>query len=253
MTNFIFCGAAGRMCRATMEIASASDKYNMVAGIDIVDIPSFPVPLYKNIDDCKESADVIIDFSHHSVLPSILAYAIKNKIAVIVATTGHTDDELALMKKAAESIPVFHSGNFSLGINLLIELAKKATAVLGLDADIEIVEAHHNKKLDAPSGTALMIANEISSVLPTKPEYKYDRTTERQMRPKNEIGIHSIRAGTIVGEHSVIFGCNNEVINISHSAASRDVFASGALKAAEFIKNKPAGLYNMSDMLALDV
>lgn len=253
MTNFIFCGAAGRMCRATMEIADKSERYNMVAGIDIVDMPNFPVPLFKNINDCQEEADVIIDFSHHSVLPEILEYAISKKMPVIVATTGHTEDELALMQRASNIIPVFHSGNFSLGINLLIELAKKATAVLGLDADIEIVEAHHNKKLDAPSGTALMIANEISEVLPEKPEYKYDRTTERQMRPKNEIGIHSIRAGTIVGEHSVIFGCNNEVINISHSAASRDVFATGALKAAEFIKNKPAGLYNMSDMLALDL
>lgn len=252
MTNFIFCGAAGRMCRATMEIANSSDKYNMVAGVDVIDVPNFPVPLYQNINECKESADVIIDFSHHSALPAILEYAVSKKMPVIVATTGHTEDELSLMKKASEVIPVFHSGNFSLGINLLIELAKKATAVLGLDADIEIVEAHHNKKLDAPSGTALMIANEISGVLPNKPEYKYDRTTDRQMRPKNEIGIHSIRAGTIVGDHSVIFGCNNEVINISHSAASRDVFATGALKAAEFIKNKPAGLYNMSDMLALD-
>ena len=252
MTNFIFCGAGGRMCRATMEIAEKNDRYNMVAGVDIIDIPGFSKPLYKNISECKEDADVIIDFSHHSAISSILAYAKEKKIPVIIATTGHDTSELDMIKEASETIPVFHSGNFSLGINLLIELAKKATAFLGLDDDIEIVEAHHNKKLDAPSGTALMIANEISEVLPEKPEYKFDRTTERQMRPKNEIGIHSIRAGTIVGEHSVIFGCNNEVINISHSAASRDVFANGALRAAEFIKDKPAGMYTMSDMLALE-
>ena len=207
---------------------------------------------YNKISEYNGGADVIIDFSYHGAIGDITSYAVKNNIPVIVATTGHTAEEKELISEAAKTVPVFYAGNYSVGIALLCDLTRKAVEVME-GADVEIVEVHHNRKIDAPSGTALMIANEISSVLPEKPEYKYDRTTERQVRPKNEIGIHSIRAGTIVGEHSVIFGCNKEVINISHSAESRDVFATGALRAAEFIKNKPAGLYNMSDMLALDL
>ncbi len=250
MLNIIICGISGRMGKATYEASLQSDKYRIVAGVDPFPC-DLPNPVYKKISECAEKADVIVDFSNHASVGDLIDYALSKRLPIVIATTGHTQEELARIKKASESIPVFRSGNMSLGINLIMELAKKAAQILGDDADIEIVEAHHNQKLDAPSGTALMIANGISSALEDKPAYVYDRTERREKRPKNEIGIHSIRAGTIVGEHSVIFGCENEVVTISHSAQSRSVFANGALKAAAFLKDKPAGLYDMSDLLEL--
>ena len=167
----------------------------------------------------------------------------------IICTTGYSDEQRAKIFKAAKEIPVFYSGNMSLGINLIIELAKKAASVFGDDFDVEIVEQHHNQKLDAPSGTALMIADAVSSVRKDS-EYVYDRHAYRKKREKREIGIHSVRGGNIVGEHEVIFAGTDEVLTISHSARSKAVFAVGALNAAVFIKGKLAGLYNMSDLLA---
>lgn len=242
------------MGAAVYETAAANPEIEITAGIDIAynSESKHQYPIFKTVEDFSESGinvDVIIDFSHHSLLPGLMAFASEAHIPAVISTTGHDELELQAMKNASKTIPVFYSRNMSLGINLLIELAKKAAAMLSDDFDIEIIEKHHNQKLDAPSGTALMIADELTDMLPYEPEYIYDRHTVRKKRDKNEIGIHTVRGGNIVGEHEVIFAGQNEVITISHSASSRGVFASGALRAALFIFGKPAGMYNMRDIV----
>lgn len=251
MINVLLCGCGGRMGRAVTEAVSNSNALRIVAGVDINASSigtacSFPV--YDSISDFPDKADVIIDFSHHSALASICEYATAHNTPLVIATTGHTDDELALMKTTAENVAVFFSRNMSIGINLLVEMSKIAAKTLGIDFDIEIIEKHHNKKLDAPSGTALMIAEELAE-LRGDTEFVYDRHSVRQQRSTNEIGIHSVRGGTIVGEHDVIFAGNNEIITLSHSATSREIFANGAVKAAEFIVTKQSGIYDMSDVI----
>lgn len=247
MTNIILCGVNGRMGKAIEEMCKSDDRYTIVAGVDInLGTPhEFPTVSDISLLDCK--ADAIVDFSHHSMAKALCDYAVKTATPVIFCTTGYTKEELEYIENASKKVAVFRSGNMSLGINLLIELSKKATQILE-GFDIEITEKHHNQKLDAPSGTALMIADGIKSVR-EESKYVYDRTKVRQKRAENEIGIHSIRAGSIVGEHEVLFGGRNENITISHSALSREVFADGALKAAEYIKGKGAGMYNMSNVL----
>lgn len=249
MTNIILCGCGGRMGKAIT--AAAVGDYDIVAGVDInasslAAACSFPV--YESIFDFPGKADAIIDFSHHSALPSLLQYAKKTYTPLVIATTGHTEEELALMKQASEEIAIFFSGNFSIGINLIINLAKQAARTLGADFDIEIIEKHHNKKLDAPSGTALMLANSIAEER-EESEYVYDRHDVRKARESKEIGIHAVRGGTIVGEHEVIFAGTNEVVTISHSAASREIFATGALRASAYVAKKQIGLYNMTDLI----
>ncbi len=254
MLKILLCGALGRMGAAVTEAAAASGSAEIVAGIDAFadGAATRPYPVFPSAEEyilAGREADVIVDFSHHTALPALLDLAIARRMAAVICTTGHDENELAAMKKAAEQIPIFYSRNMSLGVNLLIELSKKAAAMLGTDFDIEIIEKHHNQKLDAPSGTALMIAEEMAEVLPYDPAYTYDRQSVRKKRDKNEIGIHSVRGGNIVGEHDVIFAGQNEVITLSHSAASRGVFASGALRAALYTVGKPAGLYNMKDVV----
>ncbi len=247
-TRILFSGILGRMGKATRAAAEGSEEYKIVAGIDIA--PSVDtIPIFASPDEVNVEVDAIIDFSHHSATPKLLEFAIEKKIPVVVCTTGHTDEETALIKAASEKIPVFFSRNMSVGINLLIELAKKAAEVLGQDYDIEIIEKHHNKKLDAPSGTALMIADEVAETVDFDAEYVYERQSKRAARGKNEIGISSVRGGTIVGEHDIMFCGADEIITISHSAASRDVFARGALRAAAYIAGKDAGFYDMSTMI----
>ena len=250
--RILFCGANGRMGRATADLIRANDKFTLTAGIDITGegASAIGAPVYKHIAEVTEEADVIVDFSHHSALPELLSYAKDKHLPIIICTTGHTPEENAMMQEAAASIPVFFSRNMSVGINLLISLCRKASAMLGDDFDIEIVEAHHHNKLDAPSGTALMIADAIAEEVPYDPIYTYDRHAVRQKRAKEEIGIHAIRGGSIVGEHSVIFAGAEEVVTLSHSAGSRSVFASGALRAAAHVIGKPAGMYNMNDVVA---
>ncbi len=252
MIRVIFCGANGRMGHATAGLIKENDKYSLAAGVDITGEGSEAIgaPVYRHISEVKEAADVILDFSHHSALPELLSYAKEKKMPIVICTTGHTPEENAMMQEAAASVPVFFSRNMSVGINLLIALCKKAASMLGDDFDIEIVEAHHHNKLDAPSGTALMIADAIAEETPYDPVYTYDRHAVRQKRAKEEIGIHAIRGGSIVGEHSVIFAGPEEVVTLSHSAGSRTVFASGALRAAAYVIGKPAGLYNMNDVVA---
>ena len=231
--------------------AAAQDGYDIVAGVDINASAlsatcSFPV--YERISDFPGKADVIVDFSHHSSLPALLDYSISTQTPLVIATTGHTEEELALIEESAKEIAIFRSGNFSLGINLLISLVKQAAKTLGTDFDVEIVEKHHNKKLDAPSGTAIMIADAIASER-NESEYVYDRHSVRKARESKEIGIHSVRGGTIVGEHEAIFAGENEIVTISHSAASREIFATGAIRAAVYLAKKDIGIYNMTDMI----
>lgn len=247
MTNIIVSGINGRMGKALEEMCKVSDRYTIVGGVDInLGIPH-EFPVVSDINDLAVKADALIDFSHHSAAKVLCGYAVKTSTPVIFCTTGYTEEELGIIHETSAKVAVFRSGNMSLGINLLIELSKKAAEILE-GFDIEIIEQHHNQKLDAPSGTALMIADGIKSVKEDS-EYVYDRTKVRQKRAQNEIGIHSVRGGSIVGEHEVLFAGRNENITLRHSALSREVFADGALKAAEFIKGKGAGMYNMSDCL----
>lgn len=250
MTNIILSGALGRMGRAVTAAAIERGDVTVTAGIDPVggaaDYPIYTSPA-EIPTDC--AADAIIDFSHHTALPALLDFAIARNIPVVVATTGHDENELAAMREAAKKIPVFYSRNMSLGINLLIELCRRAATTLGAGFDIEIIERHHNRKLDAPSGTALMLADAIAEVRADS-EYVYDRHTVRRQRDPHEIGIHAVRGGTIVGEHEVMFAGRDEVVTLSHSAASREVFATGALAAAVWLPGKAAGMYAMQNMVA---
>ena len=246
MLNIMLCGCGGRMGAAVIAAAKeAGDR--IVAGVDINPASDSPFPIFTSPDEIQGRAEVIVDFSHHSALQGLLDYATKSRTPIVVCTTGHTEDELAAMKTASQAVPVFFSRNMSLGINLLIALCRRAATALGDAFDIEIIEKHHNQKLDAPSGTALMIADAISEE--KERPYVYDRHAERRARAKGEIGLHAGRGGTIVGEHEVMFCGKDEVITLSHSAASREVFATGALRAAHFMAGKPAGLYNMDHVV----
>ena len=248
MINILLSGACGKMGNAVTRCCKEDENLKIIAGVDRVEA-LYDYPIFKSFDDVNVKPDVIIDFSNVSVLDSLLKYAIKNNIPVVLATTGYSEIQIAQIKDAANKIPVFFTANMSLGVNLLSSLAKYAAGILGGDFDIEIVEKHHNQKIDAPSGTALMLANAVNEVFDDKYNYEYDRHSKRQKRPKNEIGIHAIRGGTIVGEHDVIFAGHDEVITLSHSAQSKEVFASGSIKAAKFIIGKPCGLYDMGSIL----
>jgi len=247
--KILLAGYCGKMGRAVSELAASTPGYEIAAGVAIDPAPvNTAYPAYFKPSDFGGHADVIVDFSHHSFVESLLDCAIKRGIPLVIATTGHTEDELALIKDAAKTVPILKSANMSLGVNLLCGLAKKAAALLS-GYDIEIVERHHNKKLDAPSGTALLLADAVASATGAG-KYVYDRHSERRAREAGEIGIHSIRAGTIIGDHDVILAGKDEVITLSHSALSREMFASGALRAASFLIGKPAGYYTMDDIVA---
>ena len=248
MVNILLSGCYGKMGRAVYEYTLSRDDCRVVAGIDI-SAGDMPFSVYSSPFDFDGKADVIIDFSNPAALSGLLEYALKTNTPAVIATTGLSDDQINLLKMTSKQVPIFFSFNMSLGVNLLSELAEIAARVLGANYDIEIVEAHHNQKLDAPSGTAIMLADSISGVLAEKPRYEYDRHLKREKRPKNEIGIHSIRGGTIVGEHEIIFAGHDEVIKLSHSAGSKRVFAAGAVNAAVFIAGREPKMYNMKDLV----
>ncbi len=248
MTNIILSGCMGRMGKVITSIVAETENANIVCGFDVAN-GDCAYPVYSDYASLSVDADVIIDFSHPSNLTSLLTFAKKNKLPVVMATTGLSETQKEELLAASSEIPVFFSANMSLGINLLIRLAKQAAKALESSFDIEIIEKHHNKKLDAPSGTALAIADGIKEVLSEDAEYIYERHSVRQARAKNEIGLHAVRGGTIVGEHDVLFAGPDEVITLSHSAQSRNVFAQGAVRAALFISTKPAGFYSMDDLL----
>lgn len=249
MTKILLNGCFGRMGKAITEIVNKNENCSICAGVDSFGSGIADFPVYKKIDDVKEAADVIIDFSNPAALDSLLGFAKKYKLPLVIATTGYTKEQIDKIEEASKAIPIFFTFNMSLGINVLTSLAQRASQILGSDFDIEIIEKHHNQKLDAPSGTAIMLANAINNVNNDKMQYEYDRHSRRMTRPNNEIGIHSIRGGTIVGEHEVIFAGNNEILSLTHTAYSRDIFAVGAVKAAVYISDKSAGIYDMSKMI----
>ena len=250
MTNIAVCGVCGKMGHFINDVISGRDDCRIVAGIDKFGEKYSDFPVYKDITEITEKPDVIIDFSNPSALDGLVKYGLENGTALVLATTGYSEEQVEKIHKTAEQIPVFFTFNMTLGINLMAELARKATKVLGGQYDIEIVEKHHNQKIDAPSGTAIMLADAINEELDNKYNYVYDRHSVRAKRSKTEIGIHSIRGGTIVGEHEIIFAGRDEVISLKHEAHSKQVFAVGAVNAAVFLKGKNAGLYAMSDLLA---
>ena len=249
MINIILCGANGKMGHTLAKIIAEDNNANVVCGVDINTEKYDSFPIYSHISEYKGKADVIIDFSHPSAVIPLLSYAMERKLPAVISTTGLTAEHKEKILEASKVIPVFHSANMSLGVNLLVELVKKAATVLSGKFDIEIIEKHHNKKIDAPSGTALMIADAVNEAMDSSLSYVYERQSKREKREANELGIHSVRGGTIVGEHDVIFAGNDEIITVSHTALSKKVFAEGSLKAAEFIADMPAGLYDMNSVI----
>ena len=250
MTNIIMNGCNGRMGRMITDIANKDTDVQIVAGIDAYDKVANDYPVFTNIFDCNVDADVIIDFSTASAIDDLLKYAVEKKIPVVLCTTGLTSEQLDNVQKASEKVAILKSANMSLGINTLMKILKVATEVLANRGyDIEIVEKHHNQKLDAPSGTALALADCINQVLNNEYDYTYDRSSRREKRPEKEIGISAVRGGTIVGEHEVIYAGIDEVIEIKHTAYSRALFAKGAVDAAKYLASKETGMYNMADVL----
>lgn len=245
--DVILTGACGRMGSAVAQLAP-SFGIRIVAGVDPFR-KECPFPVYEKIFEVNEVADAIIDFSFHGFTPELCAYAREKGLPVVISTTGHTPEELEMIAELSHEVAVFRSGNMSVGVNLLIELCRSAAKRLGGKADIEIIEKHHNQKLDAPSGTALMIASEIREELPEENEYVYDRTGRREVRPQNEIGISSVRGGNIVGEHEVMFCFGNEILSVKHTALGRAVFAEGALRVVSFLTGQKPGMYSMKEFL----
>lgn len=251
MTKIIISGCNGRMGQAVTAICAEKDDVKIVAGFDVNAQKLNDYPVYADPMEYGGDSDVIIDFSSPDSLDNLLNYCTNKNIPCVLCTTGYSDAQLVRINNCSKTAPIFRSGNMSLGINLLTVLVKKAASVLGEDVDVEIVEKHHRMKVDSPSGTALMLADAAAEALPYEPEYVYDRHSVRQKRGAHEIGISSIRGGTIVGEHEVIFAGADEVLTLSHHAASRSVFAAGAVSAAKFMANvKAPGLYDMSHVLA---
>jgi 4-hydroxy-tetrahydrodipicolinate reductase len=248
MIKAILVGCCGKMGSNITNCANNDGQIKIAAGVDKINTGK-DYPVFSDFKDINVDADVIIDFSHISLLDGILNYAKQKNMPVVLATTGYSIEQIEKIKEFSKFIPIFFTFNMSIGVNLLCSLAQKASKILGGDFDIEIIEKHHNQKIDAPSGTAIMLANAINKEFGDSLNYEYDRHSKRNKRPKNEIGIHSVRGGTIVGEHDVIFAGRDEVITLSHQALSKEVFAVGALRAAKFLINKPSGLYDMNNIM----
>ncbi len=249
MLKIIMHGCNGKMGQAICKIVEKDETCEIVAGVDVfANNSSFPV--FTDIKECNIEADVIIDFSTASAVDRLIDYCLDKKMPVVLCTTGLSEDTIKKIEEASKVIPVFKSANMSLGINLIASLLKKASAILDENGfDIEIIEKHHNQKIDAPSGTALLLADAINDSMDNKFEYVYDRSKTREKRSKKEIGISAIRGGNIVGEHSVIYAGKDEIIEFTHFAHSKEVFAIGAVKASKFLYNKPAGKYDMQDIM----
>ena len=250
MVRLILSGCNGHMGRAVANLCNADPELEVAAGIDVLGQPGGQFPVYSSPTACPVPGDVLVDFSHPSALDALLEFCLERSMPAVLATTGYSEQQLEQIGRAAGRIPVFRSANFSLGVNLLMDLVRRAAAALGEGYDVEIVERHHRRKVDAPSGTALMLADAAAQALPYQPDYIYDRHSVRQARQPREIGISSVRGGTIVGDHTVIFAGPDEVIELSHHAASREIFAAGAVRAAKFLAraDRP-GLYDMSSLL----
>jgi len=245
-------GCNGKMGQVITKIAAEDEGLEIVAGIDKYLGIANTYPVFADIYECDVDADVISDFSNASAVESLLDYCVEKQVPVVLCTTGLSEEQLKKVEEASEKVAVLKSANMSLGVNLLLKLLKDATKVLSpAGFDIEIVEKHHNQKVDAPSGTALALADSINEELNNEYDYKFDRSTERKKRNKKEIGILAVRGGTIVGEHEVIYAGSDEVIEFKHTAYSKAVFAKGAVEAARFLAGKGAGRYDMSDVIQL--
>ena len=248
MTKILLCGACGKMGGNVLSLLQDDETAVAVCGVDLYP-KEIGIPVYPNFSSVQETADVIIDFSSAENLQERLEYAKQKGMGIVLASTGFTAADLSLIDEYANDIAIFKTANLSLGVNLMQALVKTATQVLGNAFDVEIVEKHHNLKKDAPSGTALMLADSVNEAFGGTKEYVQGRSGIVGARKQSEIGIHAVRGGTIVGEHEVIFAGEDEVITVSHSAASKRVFAAGAIRAAKFLCGKPAGKYEMKDLL----
>ncbi|NLA86809.1 MAG: 4-hydroxy-tetrahydrodipicolinate reductase [Clostridiales bacterium] len=250
MLKMIITGCNGHMGRSVARIAANDPNIEVVAGFDVNAVKLDGFPVYADPMEFTGTADVVVDFSNPSALEGLLSYCTAKKLPVVLCTTGFNEKQLEMIRGAANKTPVFKSGNMTIGVNLVIDLIKRGCSFLGDGFDVEIIERHHNRKVDAPSGTALMLADAARDALPYEANYVYERQSSREPRGKHEIGISSVRGGTIVGEHEVIFAGLDEVIEIKHTAYSRDVFAAGAVKAAKFLAGiKKPGMYDMQDLL----
>jgi 4-hydroxy-tetrahydrodipicolinate reductase len=249
MVKVIMHGCNGKMGQVISDIISQDDTMKIVAGIDPYNLKKNDYPVFSDIFQCDIIADVIIDFASAAAVDKLLKYAVEKNTPIVLCTTGLSDEQLYKVKEVSEQVAILKSANMSLGVNLLFKLVKAATAVLAKDYDIEIVERHHNQKVDAPSGTALAFADAINEVLDNEYEYNYDRSKDRKKRSKKEIGMSAVRGGTIVGDHEIIFAGMDEVIEFKHSAQSKNIFAKGAISAAKFLAGKPAGMYDMSHVV----
>ena len=252
MVRILIHGCSGTMGRVLADMAQANPDIEIVAGVDpAAQATDFSFPVYTAMAEVGKEVDVIIDFSIPEALGSALEGALQLNAALIIATTGHTDDDKALIKNQAENLPIFQAANMSLGINLMSELIQSAAALLGERFDIEIIERHHNLKKDAPSGTAYALAESINKAFSNSKKYVFGRHTRTDRRKVEHIGIHAVRAGTIVGEHQVLFAGKDEILEVRHSAYSKQVFAVGALQASRFMAGKSPGYYSMKDMIAV--
>ena len=250
MIKAIMNGCNGKMGQVISAICKEDPQIEIVAGVDLYDGIKNDYPVFPNISVCDVKADVIIDFSNAKAVDDLLVYSVDKKIPVVLCTTGLSEEQMEQVKAASGQVAVLKSANMSLGINLLMQLLAQAATILApAGFDMEIVEKHHNQKLDAPSGTALALADTINNELNQEYDYKYDRSTLREKRPKKEIGISAVRGGTIVGEHEIIFAGTDEVIEFKHTAYSKAIFGKGAVSAAKFLKGKAAGLYNMKHVI----
>ncbi len=250
MVRIIMSGCNGFMGRVVTDIVAADEDAEIVAGVDLEDKKDKTYPVFTRIADCDVEADVVIDFSSPKALDGLIDYCTEKKVAAIFCTTGYTKEQMEQIRAAAEKTAVMKSANMSLGINMLLKLVQEAAKLLApAGFDMEIVERHHNLKVDAPSGTALALADSINEALEQQYEYKFDRSQDRKRREKYEIGISAVRGGNIVGEHEVIFAGLDEVIEFKHTAYSKSVFAKGAVQAAKYMAGKPAGFYDMGDVI----
>lgn len=250
MTKVIMHGCNGKMGKTIAGLIAEDEEVTLAAGVDAYDEGKNSFPVFKDISECDVPADVIIDFSAAPAVDGLLDYCVKEQVPCVLCTTGLSEQQLKKVEEASKKVAILKSANMSLGINMLMKLLKEAAAILiPAGFDVEIVEKHHKLKVDAPSGTALALGDSINEVLDNEYEYVYDRSTRREKRPQKEIGFSAVRGGTIVGDHDVIFAGADEVITFSHTAYSKAVFGKGAVQAAKFLKDKPAGMYQMSDVI----
>lgn len=250
MVKVIMHGCNGKMGQTISGLIAADEEIEIVAGVDAKDAGKNAYPVFTDIADCTVEADAVIDFSTASAVDGLLAYCVEKQVPCVLCTTGLTKEQLEKVTEASKKVAVLKSANMSLGINMLLKLLKEAAQILSpAGFDIEIVEKHHNQKVDAPSGTALALADSINEQMGSAYEYVYDRSQVREKRKDKEIGISAVRGGTIVGNHDVIFAGADEVVTFSHRAYSKAVFGKGAIQAAKFLKGRPAGMYDMADVI----